>query len=59
MFDKTFSRRTFLKSAALTTLAFMATDFFGGEVLAAPKTCTAVTRHGTYNGFVGKRNDFD
>ena len=54
MFDKTFSRRTFIKSAALTTLAFMATDFFGGEVLAAPKTCTAVTRHGTYNGFVGK-----
>ena len=55
MFDKTFSRRTFIKSTALTTLAFMATDFFDDEVFAAPKTCTAVTRQGTYNGFVGKR----
>ena len=55
MFEKTFSRRNFLKSAVLTTLAFAATDFVDAEVFAAPKTCTAVTRHGTYNGFVGKR----
>ncbi|MBR1646302.1 MAG: carboxylesterase/lipase family protein [Selenomonadaceae bacterium] len=55
MFEKNFSRRTFIRSAALTTLAFMATDFFCNEIFAAPKTCSAVTRHGTYNGFVSKR----
>ncbi len=48
------SRRDFIKTAAITTLAFAATNFFPHDATAA-KTCTARTRYGTYNGFVGKR----
>ncbi|MBR4383085.1 MAG: carboxylesterase/lipase family protein [Selenomonadaceae bacterium] len=55
MFEKNFSRREFIKRTALTGLAFAATNFFGNEIFAAPKVCTAKTRHGIYNGFVDKR----
>ena len=55
MFDKNFSRREFIKRTALTGLAFAATNFFGNEIFAAPKSCSARTRHGIYNGFVDKR----
>ena len=55
MFEKNFSRREFIKRTALTGLVFVATDFFGGEVFAAQKTCSARTRHGIYKGFVDKR----
>lgn len=48
------SRRNFIKTAALTTLAFATTNFFT-EPAQAAKTCTVRTRYGTYNGFVGKR----
>ena len=53
MFEK-ISRREFIKTAALTTFAFAATNFFDRDANAA-KTCTARTRYGIYNGFVGKR----
>ena len=55
MFDKNFSRREFIKRTALTGLAFAATNFFGNEIFAAPKSCSARTRHGIYNGFIDKR----
>ena len=51
---KEFSRRDFIKVAALTTAAFMTNNFFTSEVHAA-KTCTARTRQGIYNGFIDKR----
>ena len=54
MSDKKFSRRNFIKTTALATLALMMPDFFNSDAEAA-KSCTARTRYGIYNGFVGKR----
>ena len=53
MFGK-ITRREFIKTAALTTLALATPNFFTGTAQAA-KPCTVKTRYGTYNGFVGKR----
>lgn len=54
MLDKKFSRRNFIKTTALATFALMMPDFFSRNAEAA-KTCTAKTRCGIYNGFIGKR----
>lgn len=54
MFEKKFSRRDFIKMSALATAAFAIPNFFPSDVQAA-KTCSARTRYGIYNGFVGKR----
>ena len=51
---KKISRRDFIKTAALTTIALTTTNIFARDAQAA-KPCTAKTRYGTYNGFVGKR----
>lgn len=54
MFEEIFSRREFIKTTALTTLALTVPNPFK-TVQAAVKTCRARTRQGIYNGFVDKR----
>ena len=54
MFEKTFSRRRFIKMSALTLLAMTAPNFLG-DAQAADKNCRIRTRQGFYNGFVDKR----
>ena len=51
MFDKKFSRRSFIKFSTLTALAFATTNLFGDEKISAAKNCTVKTRYGTFNGF--------
>ena len=55
MLNKKFSRRNFIKTTALTALAFAATSFIGDEkIFAAAPNCTVKTRYGTYTGFFKK-----
>jgi len=55
LLDKTFSRRSFIKTTTLTVLAFAAPGIFFNDVQAANKDCTIKTRYGIFNGFVDKR----
>lgn len=55
MFER-LTRREFIKTVSMATIAFAATNFFSDDkVFAANKKLRIKTRYGTFNGFVGKR----